>query len=422
MTMRNQVAVSLRAGDRHAGFRRAAAGDAETAEFRLAAACCRWPPSPARDAAVRSAAAAVTDWDRFAQLAIARHRVAVLVRDALLSAGVIVPLPIAENLTRRAQRIARRNMGLATETVRLQRAFDAAGIAAVALKGVAVGQLAYGSFAAKHTKDIDFLVPPERAEEAMQLLKRENYRLKYPAADLSTSQRRAIIRYNRQFGFVHRSDRLLVEPHWYAAANPLLLQGIDAYSATQNVVLSEGNSVRTLATEDLFAYLCVHGARHAWSRLKWLADLNALIRTNGADPERLYRHAHSRGAGICAGLALLLCHRLFDLSLPTDLISEFQGQKRLRTLAAVAMKTMTATYAESHASRSFVERMRVMLAQFLLGRGWEFFFAECRWASVRTLDMVDLPLPPALHFLYPLLRLPLWLWRHAKTAGTRNRA
>jgi hypothetical protein len=33
-------------------------------------------------------------------------------------------------------------------------------------------------------------------------------------------------------------------------------------------------------------------------------------------------------------------------------------------------------------------------------------------------DMLTYPLPPALHFLYPLLRLPFWLLR----VGRRRRA
>ena len=33
----------------------------------------------------------------------------------------------------------------------------------------------------------------------------------------------------------------------------------------------------TLADEPLYAYLCVHGASSAWFRLKWIADLNALL-------------------------------------------------------------------------------------------------------------------------------------------------
>jgi len=56
---------------------------------------------------------------------------------------------------------------------------------------------------------------------------------------------------------------------------------------------------------------------------------------------------------------------------------------------------------------------RSFRTQFLLGQGSAFFAAQVRTAAVGIIDVISLPLPPYLHFLYPLLRLPLWLWRRA---------
>ena len=54
--------------------------------------------------------------------------------------------------------------------------------------------------------------------------------------------------------------------------------------------------------------------------------------------------------------------------------------------------------------------------QLLLGRGWAFYAAQLRLAYAGVADIVSVPLPRPLHFIYPLLRLPLWLWRRAKIA------
>ena len=51
-------------------------------ELLLVTACCRWPPSPEREAAVRDAAAARIDWELFPRV-VARHRVEGLVHDGL---------------------------------------------------------------------------------------------------------------------------------------------------------------------------------------------------------------------------------------------------------------------------------------------------------------------------------------------------
>jgi hypothetical protein len=380
-------------------------------EFLLVAACCRWPPSQFRNAAVQAAAAPIADWNAVL-LAAQRQRVAGLVHDALLAAGVQLPAAPAAEFVRRAQAIFRKNLLLAAETYRLQTLLDTAAIPSVTLKGVALARLAYGSLKVKHTHDIDLLIPPDRALAAMALLERDGYALSFPARHLSATQRRAVVRYSREVAFVHPDSRVFTELQWRVADNPELPKEIHAGSPTQSVVVADGLSVRTLACDDLFAYLCVHGAHHVWSRLKWLADLNAFITATDVDVMHLHRHARAKGAGLCSGQALLLCQRLFALPLPEGLASELQGTARVRKLYAIAAEAI-ADRTRRGGGGSAPSAWRDFWTQFLLGRGWAFFAAQCRTASVGIIDVISLPLPPYLHFLYPLLRLPLWLWRRA---------
>src|SRR6185503_3195159 len=265
-------------------------------EFLLAAACCRWPPSAERRGAIAAAAARVADWNGFLAV-VRRQRIAGLAHAALSEAGIAPPAEIARQLAARAQAIAQRNRALAAET--------------------ALVQLAYGTLALKHARDIDLLVAPEQAAAAMLLLERDDYALRLPAAQMSEAQRRLYVQYGHDVEMVSRERSASIELHWRLAYNMTLLRGIDARAPTQAVALP-GGAVRTLADEALFAYLCVHGALHGWARLKWLADLNAWLSGRG-ELERRYREADAVGAGLCAGLALLLCRRLFDLELPAGL-------------------------------------------------------------------------------------------------------
>src|SRR5689334_3190109 len=269
----------------------------------LVAACRRWP-SGERDAAIHTAAGHIKCWDSFLHV-VKRHRVTALVADAFRYAGVALPACTAQELAELVGRHSQRSLKLAAETVPLQGLLTAAGIPVMVLKGAALEQLVYGRLAAKQTRDIDLFVPPDCAEAALLILERNGYELSLPAKQLNTMQRQALIRHGREGELVHPRKRLRAELQWRAADNPLLLKGVDALSATQDVVLADGIVVRTLAPDDLFAYLCVHGARHAWSRLKWLADLNALLVSTNADIEHLYRHAQRIGAGLCAAQALL---------------------------------------------------------------------------------------------------------------------
>ena len=389
--------------------------DALSPEFVLTAACCRWPPSLDRDAAVRAAAAAVRDWSEFSRL-VRRQRVAGLAHEALRAAAIEPPASAAGELTAQVQRATRLNLLLAGETVRLQRLLDAAGIPALALKGAALAQLAYGSVPIKQTRDIDLLVAPEQAGAALQILEREGYALRLPARRLDTAQRRVLVRFGREVELLHRDNKLSVELKWRASDNRRLLLGVDAHSPTQSVALPGGVGLRTLALDDLFAYLCVHGARHAWSRLKWLADVNALVTADNADIGRLYRHARSIGAGLCSGQALLLCRRLLALPLPAGMAEEIAADRRVERLVAIALAAMFAPRTDTEMDGGIAGVTRYVHTQFLLGRGWAFYAAQCRVTAIAPVDVIRCPLPPFLQFLYPLLRLPLWLWRRARAA------
>jgi hypothetical protein len=396
---------------RLSGVPRASAplGDGFSAEFLLAAACCRWPAAAARDAAVAAAAVQVRDWDGFLRI-VERHRVVGLVHDALRAAGVMAPAAVAAKLAARCKAIAQRNRLLLDELSRLKHGLDAAGIGFLVLKGAPLAQLAYGAATCKQTRDIDLLVAPDDAKAAFEVLKGQGFAPLPPAVGISDTQFDALLRYGREIGVARPGSNLPVELQWRAADNATLLAGVDAASPAQEVALAEGLVVRTLAADDLFAYLCVHGAHHRWSRLKWLADLSAMLVATAADVTRLYRHAQQLGAGLCAGPALLLCRRLFDLPLPAAIAAELEADRSVARLASIALAAMTEPVV---ADRPLGAVSRGIYTQFLFGRGWRFFAAQCRVASASILDVMTLPLPARLHWLYPLLRPPLWLWRRA---------
>jgi hypothetical protein len=49
--------------------------------------------------------------------------------------------------------------------------------------------------------------------------------------------------------------------------------------------------------------------------------------------------------------------------------------------------------------------VRGVYEQFLLGEGWAFYKKQCRLMAAGPADAIRLQLPPALHFLYPVVRL-----------------
>ncbi|HEY0302719.1 MAG TPA: nucleotidyltransferase family protein [Rhizomicrobium sp.] len=360
---------------------------------------------------MRAAAAAVSDWDRLLRVAI-RHRVEAMVHAALAAAAIDMPAAVSQALTARAQRIVAGSMATAAESVRLQTLFDGAGIPLLVLKGAALAELAYGTLAVKRSRDIDLFVAPNDVDAALRLLAERGYGLGPSMKDLMARHRRLVLRHGRELALLNPETQIVVELRWRLVESPALLAGVDIESASQTVPMPAIGAVRTFQTEDLFAYLCLHGAAHGWSRLKWLADLNALIGSaDDAEILRLYRHAQARGTGICAGLALLLCHRVLGRPLPASLLRELDRGPRLRVLAALVNDIMVGPDAVVELEDRTFGTTRVALMQFLLGGGWRNFVAQYRVMSIRLDDVVRYPLPAPLHFVYPLLRLPVWLWR-----------
>jgi hypothetical protein len=378
-------------------------------EFLLAAACAVWPSCDRRSEAIRELAAGPVDWDRF-QRVVARHRVAGLVHDGLTRAQPAVPPDIAEKIGRQAAALVRRNLAYAAESVRLQTLFAAAELPVLFMKGVSLGVLAYGDLGLRHSVDIDLFVTPKSIATAEILLERAGYSRTEPPAAFSEGQVQTWLLRCKDMTYVHAEKRFKVELHARLFNNPRLMAEMPVTGSMGMVPLVNGIGLRTFSEDDLFAYLCAHGAVHCWFRLKWLADIAALLaRQPEGGIERFYRAAHARGAGRCAAQAMLLCQRILGTPIPHELITSLSKDAAVRWLDAIAMKAITAERRLGTTWNS--------LALFLLDSDWRYRLAELNDYSTNPVDILTLPLPKKLRVLYPALRLPLWLWRYSVHRG-----
>jgi hypothetical protein len=154
---------------------------------------------------------------------------------------------------------------------------------------------------------------------------------------------------------------------------------------------------------------------HWWNRLKWLADLDALLAcTPEHGIERLLQSAEARGVGRAAAQALLLCRTLLQTPLSASLMATLDKSATMRWLVATALKAMTTGQGEHDPHEVRFGTTRGSLSTFLLSRRWRYQLAELGVHFTNPTDVLAVPLPQALQFLYPVLRLPLWAWRHAK--------
>lgn len=379
-------------------------------EFLLAVACCRWPSSLHRDAAVAARSVSV-DWERFGAL-VRRHRVEGLASHALSAAAVALPPQLKTSLAAAGSEIAQQNLLFAAQSMRIARLFEEAGIPFLFVKGITLDKLVYGTLALKRSRDIDMAVAPEALAEACELLAGAEYDRVVPGPEVGPEGFSGWVQHCKETAWKHRRTGILVELHNSLVDNPDLLRAVGVHSARQMVEIGPSLRLPTLGDPDLFAYLCVHGATHGWSRLKWLADVAAfLARFPPATIAGFYGAAVERGAGRPAAQALLLCAELFETDFPAPLAAELRADRSNRRLVALARRMLRG---RAELDETVLGTVPIHLSHFLLGSGLSFKLAEAGRKLHNPHDRAALALPRALRFLYPILLLPRWLWRRIR--------
>ena len=386
-------------------------------EFALAAACSIWPPSDRRNAAIEEATRSGLDWERFVRVAT-RQRVIGLVHDGLMRAHVTVPESIAKAIGNAARLQTQTNLQFAGELIRLHRAFEKQGLPVTYFKGIPTAIDIYGDIGIRHTKDLDLLVSPEQIADASAVLEATGYNRFSPPTSVEGARLRTLIQTGKDFVFVHKDNPTLeVELHWRLFNNKEFVETLPRHAEFKQYPSLDGITLRTFVGDVLFTYLCAHGAVFAWARLKWLADIGALLAKDPTQTERLYRVASALGAGRAAAQAILLCKHLLGTDLSENLVSELEGDTAVRRLFGLAMTAMTSGGAETE-PYDLKDGLRPMtLSPWLLGRSRRFLLGEINSHWIGWNDVIDVPLPGGLQFLYPVLRVPIWLWRM-----TRSRA
>jgi len=382
-------------------------------ELSLAVAVCMWPDSENRAMEIGRCLDRQIDWSHFLRV-VNRHRIVGLANQALTrSASRRVPTTIALALKEHAETLARKSLRSAGEASRLVTILRSAGIRCLVLKGAPLAMLAYGNLGLRHSKDTDLLVSREDVFRADEALRSAGYRRTMPASFDDGKLLQAYMKNRSEFEYMQAKTGLQTDLHCrlhnISAFGPFLkLQ--NTQQPWQEVDLGGGLRVPTLQEDDLLAYLCSHGARHVWFRLKWLADIGALLAKSPEAGSRLLQTSRQHRTERIAMQALLLCHTFWNTPLPTQMKVPKWVARGLVKMACSAMTVGNGTTEPTERSLGIL-RIR-LLSYFYL------FYNSPRFLQEILLNEMFLPtdmerLPARIRFLYPLLRLPLFMTRHS---------
>ena len=334
-----------------------------------------------------------------------------------------MPPDAAEIFREQARGITRVNLTAVTVTAQLARILDGAGIDWITFKGLALAAQVYGLLGVKASNDIDILVPQDATGEVCALLIAAGYTRFNPGREVRDDQLAAWIRISKEIGWKHPGTGLIVELHGRVMANPSLFPEANIAAPRKRIQVAQGLEVPTMGDSLLFPYLVAHGAHSGWFRLKWLADVAALLARDPEGIERQYREAEALGVGRCAAQALLLAQDLLALPLAPDFAAELRARRVHRRLVGIAMRSMAGAFeAREHGAAVTRSLLPVVFGNLLLRRGLGYKWHELASLAANPVDRSTGRLSAALGFLYPVLGGIRWSARVFGRAGKRQGA
>lgn len=287
-------------------------------EAALLVDCARVRVDEAGAERIRRHVHAGVEWTRVLDLARTHGMRPLLYHHLNAACADAVPPAILEQLRAFARLNAARNLARTRELVSLLSMLGSAGIRAVPYKGPALAETVYGSLALREFADLDILVRPEEAAAARTLMLARMYRPQY---DLEAGHDAAFRREYCEYTFTHPSNGTIVEIQWDIAPRFFSLAldrgGLERRLGTATIL---GIETAALSPEDLLFILCVHGGKHAWSRLEWMCGVAEVVRLHARlDWTLVMALATDAGARRMLLLGLALARDLLNAVLPASI-------------------------------------------------------------------------------------------------------
>lgn len=383
-------------------------------EFRLLVACS-WvaPPMLEQDQSekIASLCRGGIDWDVFVSL-VRRHGVSALAHSMLCrNAGNWVPEIKKELLKTQHLQMSVKSLQQLAELIRINTLFSAQGIQMIPLKGVLLSHLLYGNSAMRDSLDIDILVKPEDVDRSDILLKSEGYQCEYPGVELTQQQKTHLQHHIHHYEYKHVEYGFNLELHCRSFL--WTVEQTEELWKNNQVTDLHGSQFINLSDNSLLLYLCEHGARHNWFRLKWLSDVAMLFSRERQDNwSSIIELAGRLDLTRVLALSAQLVHLLYGIRLSDPLCQLISKERNLTNLSASAIKTLNSkTRNSTEACGMQMERLKEAWHIMKLKPSLPFGLMVKEVLIVPE-DFIVLSLPGKLFWLYVLLRPFLWIWRN----------
>ena len=225
---------------------------------------------------------------------------------------------------------SRRNLFLTAELFRVLDAFARNGIPAVPHKGPALAALAFGDIALRQFADLDLVLRHSEISAAHKILLDFGYRSEIQWQGAPDPRK-----VPGHYAYRSASGHINIELHTASTMRylpkPLPLSALLPH--LQSVRMS-GREISTFAAEDALPLLCVHGAKHRWDQLSWIADISELVQSRkNFDWDRSDALARELGAKRMLDLGLAVAQQMLDTPLPAHLARRIERDAFVRKMS-----------------------------------------------------------------------------------------
>ena len=240
----------------------------------------------------------------------------------------LVPSGVCDRLRelRRQQTLVA--LQLTAELFRVLEFFAKAGIDVLVTKGPALAVRCYGDPGMREYGDLDLVIREADIRRATQAMLVLGYQSRIPLAAIDAKKMAG------EYAFRKPGTDVLVEFHTEQTFryHPRRLQ-IEKLFQRRALIAIDARNVPVLSLEDELVLICVHGAKHFWERLMWIADVAALISRQPPDWDRAMAVASEVGAERILRLGLRLASDMLGAELPVHMTVHVASDATVAKLA-----------------------------------------------------------------------------------------
>lgn len=377
-------------------------------EDELLLCCARTDVNPEIRDKVLSLIKNGLDWDYLLNLA-SRHRLMPLLYHNLNSVcPELVPEDILCELKDNFNANVHHNLLLTGELIKILDKLKSQGINSIPYKGSSLAIFAYNNLALRQFGDIDIIVNKSDTLKAKEIMDSFGYELESYPEKMDES---LYFKTQTEHKFINKTKNIVVEIH-------NKFQGHFLYFPTNPNFLYEKENLETLnvsnyqtcipSTENLILILCVHCARHNWSRISWLCDISEIIQHKEINWPKLIEAAENLCIKRILLISLFLASNLFKLELPHEILDYINNDNSVKTICIELKKGL---FIVNNCSLTLFERTILDLKK---REKLKISFVDVFNSMMKPtyMDFKKFPLNPSLFYFYYLIRPILLLIRY----------